>query len=63
MPTVTIELVVPISTTALCLIAAGTAVALATLTFAVVGLYCEVKRIKEAMVAWKKKTTGLFQDV
>lgn len=49
MDRVTVELVVPLSTVALCMICAGTAIALAALTFAVVGLYAEVKRLKEAL--------------
>lgn len=46
-PVAAIELVVPLSTSALCLIGGATAVALAALTVAVVGLFAEVKRMKE----------------
>lgn len=47
MEPIKVEVTMPLSTIALCLIAGGTAVALASLTFAVVGLYAEVKRLRE----------------
>jgi hypothetical protein len=46
---VAIELVVPLSTSALCLIGGATAAAIAALTVAVVGLFAEVKRLKEQL--------------